>query len=112
VVLPSLSHAAIKHLEFVRLTDEQILVITVSRTGIVQDRLIRVGESFTQDELDRTARYVNTHFADMSLLAIREELLKKMTEEKALYDRLLQNAILLCESGLGEEAPVQAGSLC
>ena len=100
VVLPSLSHAPVKHLEFVRLSDDQILVITVSRNGIVQDRLIRVAESFTQDELDRTARYVNSNFADMSLLAIRAELLKRMTEEKALYDRLLQNAILLCESGL------------
>ncbi|MEP7274620.1 MAG: heat-inducible transcriptional repressor HrcA, partial [Acidobacteriota bacterium] len=103
VVLPNLSHDVIKHLEFVRLSDEQILVITVSRTGIVQDRLIRVMESFTQDELDRTARYVNANFAGMTLLAIREELLKKMSEEKALYDRLLQNAILLCEQGLGDD---------
>lgn len=103
VVLPSLSNAAIKHVEFVRLSDEQILVITVSRTGIVQDRLIRVVEGFTQDELDRTARYVNANFGGMTLLAIREELLKRMSEEKALYDRLLQNAILLCEGGLGEE---------
>jgi heat-inducible transcriptional repressor len=107
VVLPSLSQAPIKHVEFVRLSDDQILVITVSRTGIVQDRLIRVTESFTQDDLDRTARYVNSNFADMSLLAIREELLKRMTEEKALYDRLLQNAILLCESGLGEDPQSQ-----
>ncbi len=102
VVLPSLSHDVIKHIEFVRLSDEQILVITVSRTGIVQDRLIRVVEGFTQGDLDRTARYVNANFVGMTLLGIREELLKKLSEEKALYDRLLQNAILLCESGLGE----------
>lgn len=107
VVLPSPSHEVIKHLEFVRLTDEQILVIVVSRTGIVQDRLIRVTESFTQDELDRTARYVNANCTGMTFLGMREELLKRMTEEKALYDRLLQNAILLCEKGLEEQGGSQ-----
>jgi heat-inducible transcriptional repressor len=104
VVLPSPSHDVIKHLEFVRLSDGRILVITVSRTGLVQDRLIRINEHFTQDELDQTARYVNSNFRDMTLVAIRDELLRRISEEKALYDRLLQNAILLCEKGLGDSS--------
>ena len=103
VVSPSLSHDLIKHIEFVRLSDGRILVITVSRAGLVQDRLVRVEEGFTQDELDRTARYVNANFSGLSLVAIRAELLKRMLEEKALYDRLLQNAILLCERGLSDQ---------
>lgn len=102
VVLPNPAHDVIKHLEFVRLSEDQVLVITVSRTGIVQDRWIRITEPLTQEELDRTARYVNTKFAGMTLMAIREELLKRMSEEKALYDRLLQNAILLCQQGMDE----------
>jgi len=100
VVSPSLAHDIIKHIEFVRLSDGRILVITVSRAGLVQDRLVWVDEDFTQDELDRTARYVNANFIGLSLVAIRIELLKRMSEEKALYDRLLQNAVLLCERGL------------
>ena len=102
VISPSLSRDLIKHIEFVRLSDGRILVITVSRAGLVQDRLVRVDEDFTQDELDRTARYLNANFSGMSLIAIRAELIKRMKEEKALYDRLLQNAILLCERGLSE----------
>lgn len=99
VVAPSLSQDVIRQIEFVRLSDERILVVTVSRTGLVQDRLVRVGEDFTQDELNRTARYVNEHFSGMSLSSMRAELLRQMTEEKALYDRLLQNAAKICEHG-------------
>jgi len=97
----------IKHIEFVRLSEDRILVITATRTGLVQDRVVRVNENLTQDELDRTTRYVNANFSGLTLIAIREELLKRMKEEKALYDRLLQNAIILCERGLGDspEAP-------
>jgi heat-inducible transcriptional repressor len=63
-----------------------------------------VADELTQDDLDRTARYLNTEFSGKSLLAIRAEIVELMKEEKALYDRLLQNAILLCERSLeGEE---------
>lgn len=100
VISPNPTNEAIQHIEFVRLSDGRILVITVLRSGLVQDRLIRISDPFTQDELDSTARYLNANFAGRTLVSIREELLKRMMEEKALYDRLLQNAILLCEQGL------------
>jgi heat-inducible transcriptional repressor len=102
VISPNIAYDIIKHIDFVRLSDGRILVITVSRAGLVQDRLVRIDEDLTQDELHRTANYVNANFCGMSLLAIRTELLKRLSEEKALYDRLLQNAIMLCELGLSE----------
>lgn len=102
VVSPRIAYDTIKHVDFVRLSDGRILVITVSRAGLVQDRLVRIDEDLTQDELNRTANYVNTNFSGRSLLAIRLELLKRLSEEKALYDRLLQNAALLCERGLSD----------
>jgi heat-inducible transcriptional repressor len=103
VISPGIARDPIRHIEFLRLSDGRILVITVSRAGLVKDRLVRVTENFDQRELDRTARYVNENFSGLTLAAIRAELLKRMQEEKALYDRLLQNAILICERGLSEE---------
>jgi heat-inducible transcriptional repressor len=100
VISPNISRDVIRQIEFVRISDGRILVITVSRAGLVQDRLVRVAEDFSQDELDKTARYLNANFTGMTLSAIHMELVRRMTEEKALYDRLLQNAILLCHRGL------------
>ncbi|MCI0665122.1 MAG: hypothetical protein L0220_29000, partial [Acidobacteria bacterium] len=77
-------------------------MITVSRVGLVEDRLVRIDENLTQDELNRTANFVNDNFSGMSLLAIGTELLKRLSEEKALYDRLLQNGAKLCQEGLSE----------
>jgi heat-inducible transcriptional repressor len=102
VISPNLAYDIIKHIDFVRLTDGRILVITVSRAGLVQDRLVRIDEDLTQDELNHTANFVNANFSGLSLMAIRTELLKRLSEEKALYDRLLQNAIMLCDRGLSE----------
>ena len=103
VISPNISRDVIRHIEFVRINDGRILVITVSRAGLVQDRLVRVTEDFSQDELDKTARYLNANFTGLPLSSIHTELVRRMTEEKALYDRLLQNAILLCHRGLSRE---------
>lgn len=102
VVPPSVTQDILHHVEFVKLPDLRILVLTVSSTGRVQDRVIRVDMDFSQDELNSTGRYLVENFRGWSLAAIRDELLRRMTEEKALYDRLLRNAVLLCGQGLQE----------
>jgi heat-inducible transcriptional repressor len=105
VISPSLAENRLKHIEFVQLPDKRILVVLVSSASIIHNKVIRVSDEFTQDELDRTARYLNTEFSGKSLLTIRAEIVERMKEEKALYDRLLQNAVLLCERSLeGEES--------
>ncbi len=103
VISPSLSHSLLKHIEFIHLGDSKVLVIIVLKSGLVQNRIIRVDEQFTQSELDQTAKLLNTNYSNYSLLSIRDEILKKMQEEKALYDRLLKNVILLCDRGLIDE---------
>jgi len=105
VVSPSLAENKLKHIEFVQLPDKRILVVLVSSSNIIHNKVIRTtDDDLTQDELDRTARYINSEFSGKSLLTIRTEIVELMKEEKALYDRLLQNAVLLCERSLeGEE---------
>ena len=104
VFSPSLAENRLNHIEFVQLSDKRILVVLVTTSNIVHNKIIRLEDNLTQDELEQTARYLNTEFSGKSLLAIRTEILELMSEEKALYDRLLRNAILLCDMSLeGEE---------
>lgn len=104
VVSPSLAENILQHIEFVRLVDSRILVILVSSSNIIQNKIVRIDDALSQEELDRTARYLNVEFSGKSLATIRAEILELMRQEKALYDKLLQNAILLCERSLeGEE---------
>ena len=106
VISPSLADNGLKHIEFVQLPDKRILVVLVLAAGIIHNKVIRTSDEFTQDELDRTTRYLNTEFSGKSLLTIRAEIVERMKEEKALYDRLLQNAVLLCERSLEGEGSI------
>jgi heat-inducible transcriptional repressor len=103
VISPSLAANQLKHIEFLLLSDKRILVVLVTGTHNVHNKIIRIDDNLTQDELERTSRYLNTEFAGKTLVAIRAEILEMMREEKALYDRLLRNAMLLCDMSLEGE---------
>jgi heat-inducible transcriptional repressor len=62
--------------------------------------LIRIEGEFSQDELNSTSRYLVENFRGWALVDIRDELLRRINEEKALYDKLLKNAALLCSESL------------
>lgn len=105
VVSPPLADNRLQHIEFMQLADGRVLVVLIFPSNVVQNKIIRVDHQFSQEELDRTARYLNAEFSGKSLQEIRAEILAMMREEQALYDRLLTNAVLLCERSLeGEES--------
>lgn len=103
VVSPNLANDRLQHIEFVNLSDNRILVVLVSAPNIVHNRIIRLKVTFTKDELDRTANYLNAEFAGKNLSEIRAEILRLMHEEKTMFDRLLQTAVILCSQSIEDE---------
>ena len=102
VVSPSLAENRLQHIKFVNLADKRILVILVSEPNLVHHKVIQLEQEISQEELDRTANYLNIEFAGKSLTTIRSEILALMHDEKSLFDRMLQTAIILCSESLNE----------
>ena len=100
VLAPSVSLVSLKHIEFVKIARRRILVILVTGTGLVQHRLIHLDQKLTQGELNQAGRYLVTHFEGKTLREIRDELVRLMMKERSLYNRILQNVILLGSAGL------------
>ena len=107
VVSPGLAGDRLQHIQFINLSEKRVLVVLVSAPNIVHNKIIRLREIFSQDDLDRTARYLNHEFAGKSLSEIRAEILKLMHEEKSLFDKLLQTAMILCSQSIESEADGQ-----
>lgn len=103
VVWPSLAENRLKQIRFVKLPDSRVLVVLVSASNVVHDKVITLAEAFSQEELDRAARYLNSEFAGKTLMAIRAEIIALIRKEKAQYDSVVRNAILLCERSLQDE---------
>ena len=94
---PRLSLVVLQHIEFVKLRKHLVLVILVSTTGLVHNRLIEVEEDFSQSELDHLSDHLSSFLSGFSLHQVRETLLEQMRQEKSAYDRLLEQALKLSE---------------
>jgi heat-inducible transcriptional repressor len=97
VLIPEISRTSFRHVDLVRLAHPRILVVMVSATGLVTNKVIEHEERLSAEDLQACANYLNAQFAGMTLSEIRSRLLQLMTEEKALYDSLLQKVVALGE---------------
>jgi len=112
VVLPEIDQTSFKHIDLVLLAPPRILVVMVSRTGMVTNKVVEIEGTLTQEQLQACGNYLNTEFAGMSLAAVRTRLLELMREDKSLYDSLLKNVIALGNRAFaaeGDEANVYLG---
>jgi heat-inducible transcriptional repressor len=92
---PRLQDSRFQRVEFVSLARDRVLVILLADSGLVHHKTIMVEEAVTQDDLDRMARYLSDLLKGRTLQEVRDLLVAQMAEEKALYDRLLAQALRL-----------------
>jgi heat-inducible transcriptional repressor len=106
VVSPPISRVALEHIHFTKLADKRILVILVSRSGIVQNRIIHCTEEIGQNELDQASRYITDNFKDRPRSEIRSRILKMIQHERAIYDTFMQQVITLSTKAFSETGGV------
>lgn len=97
VMLPRKDNLAIRHIEFMPLSEKRVLAILVINDKDVQNRIIRTDRQYTSDELQQAANCFNSVFAGLSLLDARQRILAEMRETKEDMDRVMQTAITMAE---------------
>ena len=93
VSVPRHDEFPFRHIDFVALDANRLLVILVFTDGQVQNRVIETAQPYSPSELEQTANFLNTHYAGMRLDEIRKRLLREMREEGARLNRLLVSAV-------------------
>jgi heat-inducible transcriptional repressor len=88
---------ALEHVYFSRLTDQKVLAVLVTRSGLVRDRVLRL--DLSQDDLDLAARYINENFRGWTMEAMRSELARRLEQERSEYDRLMHSIEQLYKQG-------------
>lgn len=97
---------ALDHVYFSRLSDQKVLAVVVTRSGVVRDRVLRL--DIAQTDLDLAARYINENFRGWTMDDMRAELARRLEQERNEYDRMMKSLEQLYEQGAlaaGGEAP-------
>jgi heat-inducible transcriptional repressor len=100
VISATAADTVLQHIRFMQLGDQRVLVVLTPRGAPVRSRVVRAEQQFTQDELDRIANYLNHNFTGWRLELARSEILRRLEEERAMYDELLRHLGLLWKQGI------------
>jgi heat-inducible transcriptional repressor len=90
VVAPAEPEGKYRHIEFVRLRGNQVLIIFVTSTGTVLNKLVEFDEVLDQHELNAFSAYLDEELERRTLPEVRQLLIETLRREKAVFLRLLE----------------------
>jgi heat-inducible transcriptional repressor len=99
--IPALAQE-LDHIELVPLADQRVLIVLVTRDHMLRNRVVALEQPASPDELMSIRNYVNRNFSGWQLGAARRELLRRILEERALYDAAQSQIQALCRKGMLE----------
>jgi len=95
VMAPKFASTVFRQIEFVRLTHGRILVIYVSESGLVQNKVIDGAAGLGQRELEKISNYLNHELNGMNIAQVREKIARELKAERSRYDQLQKQALNL-----------------
>ena len=109
VTVPKREQFALRHIDFVPLDPERVMVILVFADNEVQNRIVRTRRSYSPSELEQTANYLNQNFAGRTLVAIRTQLQRELHEAGNAMQRFVPVAADVAETAFAPQAGEQVG---
>ena len=80
---PELKESIFRNLKLVQVTKRKILIVLVTDTGVVKDKIIELPETLSEDDLKEVERLINDRLAGMSLHEIDNKLLSNLASQLA-----------------------------
>jgi len=103
VMAPKFATTVFRQIEFVRLTHGRILVIYVSKTGLVQNKVIEGDPELTSSDLEQISNYLNSELTGLTIQEVRTKLKREVQEERTRFDLLRKRALSLSRAALQDE---------
>jgi len=104
VSVPRREEFPFRHIDFLALDGNRVLVILVFTDGQVQNRVIATQHAYGASELEQVANYLNVNFAGMRIDDIRARLLREMRDERVRLNSLLSAAVEVAEQAFQTSA--------
>jgi heat-inducible transcriptional repressor len=106
ITLPRQDHVTLRQVEFLSLSEDQVLVILVVNEREVQNRIIRTARRYSPSELQQAANYLNDICAGKDMMAVREAIIAELRDTREAMNSMMQAAIEMAEKALISEQEI------
>src|SRR4051794_17286005 len=97
--LPALSQE-LDQIELIPLADRRVLTILVTRDRMVRNRVVALDEAIAAEELISIRNYINRNFSGWKLGDARRELVRRMIEDRELFQAAMRKVQVLYQQGM------------
>ncbi len=97
---PKPNVTTLNKIELFKYKSDKLAAILFTDEGMIKNKLLSLDSEITQKDLNRIASYLNSEFSGYTLDEIRLKILKEMSREKTMCDRLISRAIRICQEAL------------
>jgi len=108
VTMPSVESLAIKHIEFLYLSPDQVLVVLVMSDNEIQNRILHTDREYTSSELQQASNYLNENLNGMDLHQARLHMLDAMRKDRETLNQMMLSAIELGEKAFEEDPKTES----
>ena len=97
VTLPKREVVILRHIEFLPLSGNRVLVIFVTDEQEVHNKIIITDRVFTPAELQQAANYLNSVYAGKTLASVRAAVLEEMTQKQKQVNQEMIDAVQIAQ---------------
>ena len=108
VTLPKRQQTQLRHVEFLSLNDNRVLVILVLDDHEVQNRVIYTKETYTDIQLKEAANFINRHFNGQALGRIRSQIVASMKNDQEDLNSLMVTTLEVAEKAFVDRGEDEA----
>jgi heat-inducible transcriptional repressor len=94
---PKTEDITLRRIEFLRHSRKSVFGILISEEGIVKNKIIPLKGTITQKQLEKITNFLNNELSGLTLKEIKAKILRDLSEEKAVCDKLIMDALTLCK---------------
>jgi heat-inducible transcriptional repressor len=103
VTIPRRDQVMLRHVEFLPLNDNRVLVIMVLDDHEVQNRIIYTQEKYKDVQLKEASNFINQSFMGQSLGSIRGRLISSMKSDRESMNSLMRTTLEVAEKAFEQE---------
>jgi heat-inducible transcriptional repressor len=101
VMVPRAETDVLEQLQFMPLRSGGILAVLVTRSGLVQNRLITADVNLSSGDLERIHNYLNELLGGLTLEEVRARVMEEARRERDRLDAILEEALKLGAQAVG-----------
>ena len=101
VTVPNTDQTHLRHVEFLGLNDNRVLVILVLDDHEVQNRVIYTKETNSEEQLKAVANFINQNYVGQALSNIRSKLIRLTKNDQENMDSLMYATLEVAEQAFG-----------